>query len=392
MENLFLIRYGEIGTKGKNRYKFEDKLIENIEAALKELGAKSKVTKTFGRIFVQTDANKEDVLERLSDLFGIVGICPAQKVNLDIEKIKQQSLELVKRELETRTERPLPFRITTNRSNKGFPLDTMEVNKELGAYLINNTPDGALEVDLEGAQLELTVEIRDEKSYIYSSERSGLGGLPIGTSDKAGLMLSGGIDSPVAAWLTMKRGVEVIPIYFHTPPFTSARAKEKVIDLAQKLAHYQGGLKLHIVNFTEIQQEINQNCHDDLITLIMRRQMIKIAQEIMQSKGAKALVTGESIAQVASQTLDAIKVTNEAAQLPILRPLVSFDKTEIIEQAREIGTYKISTKPAQDCCSLFVPQRPETHPSFAQITASENRLEVEELITEAINEVEVIEL
>ena len=392
MENLFLIRYGEIGTKGKNRYKFEDKLIENIEAALKELGAKSKVTKTFGRIFVQTDANKEDVLERLSDLFGIVGICPAQKVNLDIEKIKQQSLELVKRELETRTERPLPFRITTNRSNKGFPLDTMEVNKELGAYLINNTPDGALEVDLEGAQLELTVEIRDEKSYIYSSERSGLGGLPIGTSDKAGLMLSGGIDSPVAAWLTMKRGVEIIPIYFHTPPFTSARAKEKVIDLAQKLAHYQGGLKLHIVNFTEIQQEINQNCHDDLITLIMRRQMIKIAQEIMQSKGAKALVTGESIAQVASQTLDAIKVTNEAAQLPILRPLVSFDKTEIIEQAREIGTYKISTKPAQDCCSLFVPQRPETHPSFAQITASENRLEVEELITEAINEVEVIEL
>ncbi|MFO7819642.1 MAG: tRNA uracil 4-sulfurtransferase ThiI [Halanaerobacter sp.] len=392
MENLFLIRYGEIGTKGKNRYKFEDKLIENIEAALKELRAKSKVTKTFGRIFVQTDANKEDALERLSDLFGIVGICPAQKVNLDIEKIKEQSLELIKKELETRKERPLPFRITTNRSNKGFPLDTMEVNKELGAYLIANTPNGALEVDLEGAQLELTVEIRDEKSYIYSSERSGLGGLPIGTSDQAGLMLSGGIDSPVAAWLTMKRGVEIIPIYFHTPPFTSARAKEKVIDLAQKLAYYQQGLKLHIVNFTEIQQEINQNCHDDLITLIMRRQMIKIAQRIVQTKGAKALVTGESIAQVASQTLDAIKVTNEAAQLPILRPLVGFDKTEIIEQAREIGTYKISTKPAQDCCSLFVPQRPETHPSFAQITASENRLEVEELITAAINEVEVVEL
>ena len=392
MDNLFLIRYGEIGIKGNNRYKFEDKLIENIKESLEELGAKPTVYKTFGRIFVETNLATEDVLNRLSDVFGIVGICPAQKAALDIENIKEEALKLVEEELEATAKEPLLFRITTNRSNKSFALDTMELNRELGAYLLENTPDGSLGVDLEDFDLELTVEIRDQQAYIYSQDKQGLGGLPVGTSDKAGLMLSGGIDSPVAGWLAMKRGVEITPIYFHTPPFTSERAKEKVIDLAEQLARYQPELKLHVVNFTAVQTAINEHCHADLITLVMRRQMIKIAQRITKNRGGKALVSGESIAQVASQTLDSLQVTNQIAELPILRPLIAFDKEEIINKAREIGTYKLSTKPAQDCCTVFVPDTPETHPKMEQITASEEDLEVEELITEAIKNAEIIEL
>ena len=392
MQNFFLIRYGEIGTKGKNRHKFEERLIKNIDLALQELGAEAKITKTFGRIFVETDCRQEDVLTRLKDVFGIVGICPARRVNLDIAKIKEEALALIKNDLAMSTDRPLLFRITTNRTNKGFELDTMEINQKLGAYLLDNTPAGALEVDLEEAEVELTVEIRDEKAYLYSKEQRGLGGLPVGVSDKASVLLSGGIDSPVAGWLTMKRGVKIMPIYFHTPPFTSERAKEKVIDLAKKLARYQPELELKVVDFTKLQTEINQNCPEDLITLIMRRQMIKVAQRISQENNAKALVTGESIAQVASQTLDAIKVTNEVAQLPIFKPLLTFDKAEIIAQARKIDTYKISTKPAQDCCSVFVPNTPETHPTLEQIRAGENKLEVSELITEAVKNAETIDL
>ena len=392
MKNLFLIRYGEIGTKGNNRYKFENKLMLNIEAALKELGAKPDVSKTFGRIFVETALDQEDVLARLKDVFGIVGICPAKKIDLDVEKIKEAALKLVEAEIEASSQTPLPFRITTNRSNRNFALDTMELNNQLGQYLLDNTPAGALEVDLNGAELEVTVEIRDQYAYIYTGQQEGLGGLPVGTSSKAGLMLSGGIDSPVAGWLTMKRGVKVTPIYFHTPPFTSQRAKEKVIDLAKQLARYQPQMKLQVVNFTKIQTEINQHCHADLVTLVMRRQMIKIAEKITTNKGGKALVTGESIGQVASQTLDAINVTNQLATIPIFRPLIAFDKNEIIAKARDINTYKLSTKPAQDCCTVFVPETPETHPTMEQVLTSEEKLEIADLITAAVNEVEVIEL
>jgi thiamine biosynthesis protein ThiI len=391
LKNLFLIRYGEIGTKGNNRYKFEDKLIDNIEAVLDGLGAKSEIYKTHGRIFVETNWDQIDVLDSLAQVFGIVGICPAKRVALDFSEIKEQALDLVQEEIADITER-VPFRVSTNRPNKGFKLDTMEINRQLGAYLLENTATDALEVDLENAEIDLTVEIRKDHAYIYSSERSGLGGLPAGISGKAGLMLSGGIDSPVAGWLAMKRGVEIIPIYFHTPPFTSERAKEKVIDLAKKLALYQSDLNLHVVNFTEIQTEINEHCPPDLITLIMRRKMIEVAEKIMDAQEGSALITGESIAQVASQTLDAMQVTNQIAELPIFRPLIGFDKTEIITKARQIGTYQLSIKPAQDCCTVFVPNTPETHPNFDQIKQGEANLELNELITTAVNEVEVIEL
>ncbi|MGM0502015.1 MAG: tRNA uracil 4-sulfurtransferase ThiI [Bacillota bacterium] len=392
MDNLFLIRYGEIGTKGHNRYKFEDQLIDNIETALKELGAQPKINKTFGRIFIETKLAEDDVLERLAKVFGIVGICPVEKVPLDFEIIKKQALELVKEEL-VHSQEPISFRVTTNRSNKSFELDTMEVNQQLGSYLLQNTSDGALEVSLKNAELDVTVEIRAHHAYIYITEQKGLGGLPIGTSDQAALMLSGGIDSPVAGWLAMKRGVEIMPIYFHTPPFTSERAKEKVIDLAKKLALYQPHIKLHVVNFTAIQTEINQHCPPDLITLIMRRQMIKVAEKVMnEQQGGKALITGESIGQVASQTLDSITVTNAIAEVPIFRPLIGFDKTEIITKARQIGTYELSTKPAQDCCTVFVPDTPETHPRLWQVKQGEKELEIEELIATAVAEVEIIDL
>ena len=390
MKNLFLIRYGEIGTKGHNRYKFENQLMTNIKTALQSLGAEPKVTKTFGRIFVETNFDQLDVVERLAKVFGIVGICPAKKVDLDFDEIKEKALELIRAKIE-KNNQLIPFRVTTKRANKSFPLDTMEINQQLGFYLLKNTPDGSLKVNLNEAEIDLTVEIRENNAYVYATEEAGSGGLPVGISDKAGLMLSGGIDSPVAGWLAMKRGVEIMPIYFHTPPFTSERAKEKVIDLAKELAPYQpGGLELEIVDFTKIQTEINQNCPEDLITLIMRRQMIKVAQKIMNRKQGKALITGESIAQVASQTLDSMQVTNHISDLPIFRPLIGFDKTEIINKARKIGTYQLSTKPAQDCCTVFVPNTPETHPNLCQIEEGEEELVIDELITEAVNNTEVI--
>ncbi|KXS40023.1 MULTISPECIES: tRNA uracil 4-sulfurtransferase ThiI [unclassified Candidatus Frackibacter] len=388
MKDLILVRYGEIGTKGGNRHLFEDKLISNIEQSLTEI-AKADVYKTDGRIFVETEMNDVDVVtDRLQKVFGIVGVCPAKETALDFEEIKEAGLELVEKEL---SDKAKTFKVETRRINKGFEYDSMEINRELGAHVLRNTED--LTVDVHNPDFKLNVEIRYRQAYVYANDLPGVGGLPVGSSDKAGLLLSGGIDSPVAGWMAMKRGVELIPIYFHSPPFTSERAKEKVIDLCRVLASYAGGsINLRVVPFTEIQTAIKDECPKKLLTIIMRRLMMKIAEEITENEDGKALITGESIGQVASQTLDSMYVTNAMTKMPVFRPLIGLDKNEIKRRAKDIGTYEISIQPYDDCCTLFVPDNPETKPKLRFVEYAEEDLAVEELVSEAITQTEIIKI
>jgi len=393
MKKLYLIRYGEIGTKGKNRDKFEDKLMANIRRSLQQIdeSAAVNVYKTYGRLFVTTDLPKEKVIAQLQKVFGIVGVCPTRRTELDVGAVKEAVLAAVKEELAA--DKPTAtFKISAQRSNKKFELDSMELNNQLGAYVLQNLPAGQLEVDVHNPDIKVNVEVRSKYIYVYTQDREGSRGLPVGTTGKAGLLLSGGIDSPVAGWMTMKRGVEVLPIYFHSFPFTSDRAKEKVIDLAEVLAQYQPTMELKVVNFTELQKEINDNCPDKLMTLVMRRLMLQIAEQITENNKGQALVTGESLGQVASQTMDALKVTNQVPKMPIFRPLIGLDKIEIEAKAREIGTYETSIQPYEDCCTVFVPEHPETYPELKEVQEAEEKLEAADLIAEAVETVETIKI
>ncbi len=386
MDNLYLIRYGEIGLKVKNRYIFENKLIANIKDALCN---KAEVSKTYGRIYVESDLAEDEVINKLQKVFGIVGICPTKRVALNLKEIKDISLEVVREHL-TNTNKKATFKVNTRRSNKSFELNSMELNRQLGAHILINIEDGRLQVDVHDPEIMVNVEIREKYAYIYTQDISGAGGLPVGSTGKTGLLLSGGIDSPVAGLRIMKRGAKIIPIYFHSFPFTSDRAKEKVIDLTEILASYQGETKLHVVNFTPIQTEMNEKCPDDLITIIMRRIMMQIAEIITENNGGKALITGESMGQVASQTLESMYVTNSVPKMPVFRPLIGMDKVEIIEEAKKMGTYDISIQPYEDCCTVFVPKRPETHPTIKQVEIGEKDLEIDNLIKKAVEEAEVI--
>jgi thiamine biosynthesis protein ThiI len=390
MENLFLIRYGEIGLKGENRSLFEDKLLSNIKNSLRKIDDNLSVYKTPGRIFLKTTADKELVKESLQKTPGLVSYSPVEKVSLDLNKFKALVLKIAKDKI--REDKKITFRISARRSNKEYKYDSMDLQYDLGEYIIENISKDKIKVDLHNPDLNINVEIRKNYAYIYSKVYKGIGGLPVGTTGKIGLMLSGGIDSPVAGFMGMKRGAEIVPVYFHSFPFTSDRTKEKVIDLAKVLAKYQNKINLHIVNFTDILKEINDKCPDKLLTIIMRRLMLKITEKIIQKQNGKAIITGESIGQVASQTLEAINVTNSIADLPILRPLIGLNKLQIINIAKDIGTYEISIRPYEDCCTVFVPNSPETRPTLKQVVEGEKKLDIENLIKEAVNNVEIINI
>jgi thiamine biosynthesis protein ThiI len=386
MQDLLLVRYGEIGLKGKNQSFFLNTIMTRIKEALAPLGG-GRCRRTQGRIFVEIEGDREAALDRLQKVFGIVSLSPAREVPLDLEVIKEEALAqlLLARERDGgRT-----FKVETRRANKAFPHDSMELNQLLGAHLLQNTT--GISVDVHEPDIRVKVEIR-EKTYIYSRVVPGPGGLPVGTSGRAVLLLSGGIDSPVAGWMTMKRGVTVTPVYFHSFPFTGDRAKEKVIDLCRVLARYGGRLNLHVVHFTEIQKALNQHCPEDLGTLLMRRMMMRLAREIAREVKGQALVTGESIGQVASQTLEALQVTNAVVDLPVIRPLIGMDKEEIIKRAQEIDTYGISIRPYEDCCTIFVPRHPVTRPRLRQVEEAERVLPVVELLGEALGKTEVIKI
>ena len=389
----FLIKYAEIGLKGKNRYKFEDTLVSRIKNALSEWKDNFSVYKEQERIYVDSKSDFSDyydkVVDRLKKVFGVFNICPIKKIDFtdDYKKLSSEIIDFIKN---VYGENPtFTFKVKTRRVNKNFPMHSDEISAELGGDILTKYQN--LRVDVHNPDITIYVEIRNHIN-IYSEKISGPGGLPIGTSGKAMLLLSGGIDSPVAGYMVSKRGVIIEAIYFHAPPYTSDRAKQKVIDLAKIVSKWSTRIKLHIINFTDIQLKIYEKCPHDELTIIMRRYMMKIAEIIADKNECLALVTGESIGQVASQTVESLRATNEVTKLPVFRPLIGFDKEEIIKIAKLIDTFETSILPFEDCCTIFVAKHPVTKPKLKSIYRSEEKLkdEIDELINKTVETEEIV--
>lgn len=388
MENVILIRYGEIFLKGLNRPFFEQRLIDNVKSALHSFKG-AKVIKGQGRFYVEGIDDMAGAIDSLTRVFGIVSVSPALKIGKDMETIEDGVKAAMEDAISKHGTENLTFKVESRRADKRFPLNSMELSRELGAFLLREFP--TLKVDVHNPQILMSVEVR-ERTYIYYEKIEGAGGMPVGTNGKATLLLSGGIDSPVAGWMIAKRGVELSAVYYHSVPYTSDRAKQKVIDLAKALSKYSGNINLYVVPFTKIQQEIYQKCPDSQLTILMRRFMMKIAEDIAKGEEAKVLITGESVGQVASQTLESLVVTDDAVDMPVLRPLVGFDKIEIMEIAKNIGTYDISILPYEDCCTVFVPKHPVTRPKLDAVVRAEELLDGESLIKEALDNTEIIKI
>ena len=389
MYTAFLIKYAEIGIKGKNRYMFEDALVRQIEYALRRCEGEFEVRKAQGRIYVEatTDFDFDETVDNLKTVFGISSICPVVYVEDEgFEKLKEDVNEYMKK---AHPDCKDTFKVHSRRGRKNYPLDSMEINAKIGESMLAAFPD--MKVDVHNPKLNLHIEIR-EKIYIYSSEIPGPGGMPIGTNGKAMLLLSGGIDSPVAGYMVSKRGVMIDAVYFHAPPYTSERAKQKVVDLAKLVSRYTGPINLHIINFTDIQLYIYEQCPHEELTIIMRRYMMKIAEHIAKENDCLGLITGESIGQVASQTLQSLMCTNEVCTLPVYRPLIGFDKMDIVDISEKINTYETSILPYEDCCTIFVAKHPVTKPNLNVIKRHEENLseKIDELFKAALDSDEVI--
>jgi thiamine biosynthesis protein ThiI len=379
----FLIKYGEIGLKGKNRPLFEEALVRQIKQALKRVAGDFEVKRAWGRIYVEAQSafDYADTVRALTEVFGIIGVCPlAYTADEGFDELREFVVDYFDRVYPDKNK---TFKVASRRSRKSYPLDSMEISARLGEALLEAFP--ALRVDVHQPEILLQVEIR-EQINVYSEVIPGLGGLPVGTSGKAMLLLSGGIDSPVAGYMVAKRGVKIDAVYFHAPPYTSERAKQKVVDLARILSRFAGAIYLHVINFTAIQTYIYDQCPHDELTIIMRRYMMRLAERIASETECLGLVTGESIGQVASQTLKSLAATNEVCALPVFRPLIGFDKLEIIEVAKKIHTYETSILPYEDCCTIFVAKHPVTKPNLKIIKRSELalRARIDALVEEAL--------
>lgn len=389
MKEIILAKYGEIILKGGNRPKFESILVGNIKNSLKNV-AETDVRLAQATVYVEVaDEDKMDiVMERLTKIFGIVTVTRAAVCEKDIEDIKAKAKEYLKKDLTDGKH----FKVEAKRSDKKFPYNSPQICMEVGGYLDDEYP--GIIVDVHNPDVTVKVEVRDFAAYVYANENKvqGQGGMPIGTGSKATLLLSGGIDSPVAGHMISKRGVEIDAVNFFSFPYTSDRAKEKVIELASILAQYTSKINLYIVPFTEIQLQIRDKCPEEHMTLVMRRFMMRIAERLAAKHNSRALITGESVGQVASQTLAALDVTNAAVDMPVLQPLIGMDKIEIINRAHEIGTYETSILPYEDCCTVFTPKHPTTNPKRENIEKSERRLDGETLIEAALAGVEKIEV
>lgn len=389
MYKAFLIKYAEIAIKGKNRYIFEDALVAQIKYQLRNVEGKFRIAKESGRIFVYTEGefDYEEAIEALKRVFGIFSICPAVVLEDEgFEKLSQDVSSCVKK---LYGDKELTFKVNTRRNKKAYPMQSMEVSSELGAVILDNCPN--MKVDVHHPDVYVNVEIRN-KIYLYSENIPGPGGMPLGTNGRAMLLLSGGIDSPVAGYMIAKRGVIIDAVYFHAPPYTSERAKQKVVDLAKLVAKYSGPIRLHVVNFTDIQLYIYDQCPHEELTIIMRRYMMKIAEEFAKKDGCLGLITGESIGQVASQTIHSLAATNEVCTMPVFRPVIGFDKQEIVDVALKINTYETSILPYEDCCTIFVAKHPVTKPNLQAIKRSEVKLQekIEEMMKEAVETAETI--
>ena len=391
MFHAFLIKYSEIGIKGKNRYVFEDALVREMKRALSKVDGSFEVTKEMGRIYVNMDGEYDfdGAVDALRHVFGITGICPVVIVeNTDPDTLCSETVKYVG---EVYRGESRSFKVCARRAMKSYPLDSMELNALLGEKILEAYPD--MRVDVHDPEIYLTVEVRS-RIYIYSETIPGQGGMPTGTAGKAMLLLSGGIDSPVAGYMIARRGVVIDAVYFHAPPYTSERAKDKVVDLARKVSKYCGKIRLHVVNFTDIQLAIYDHCPHDELTIIMRRYMMKIAERFAEKNGCQGLITGESIGQVASQTMQSLACTNEVCRMPVFRPLIAFDKQDIIGIAQKIDTYETSVLPYEDCCTIFVAKHPVTKPDLARIKKSETRLTgiIEEMLEKAVEGAQVVEI
>lgn len=389
MFKSFLIKYAEIGVKGKNRYLFEDALVRQIKYAVRKCDGEFSVYKTQGRIYVDalSEFDFEEVVTRLKRVFGISGICPV--VHVEDEGFEQLCREVIRYIDEVYPEKNKTFKVQARRARKNYPLDSMTINMELGGAVLDAFPE--MKVDVHKPEILLNIEVR-EKIYLYSEIIPGPGGMPVGTGGKAMLLLSGGIDSPVAGYMIAKRGVKIDAVYFHAPPYTSERAKQKVVDLARIVSRYTGPVYLHVVNFTDIQLYIYEKCPHEELTIIMRRYMMRIAQAIAADTECLGLITGESIGQVASQTLHSLAATNDVCELPVYRPLIAFDKQDIVEISEKIGTYETSIQPFEDCCTIFVAKHPVTKPNLNIIRRHEQNLEekIDELVKTALETKETI--
>lgn len=387
MDKVISISFGELALKGQNRNFFENKLLKNIKNTVKELG-NSKIYKEQSKIYIEYEEDYESqLIKRLKRIFGIVNICPCVRVEKNLDAIKEQSLKILE---EARKKRDIKtFKVNVNRADKRFQPNSMQVAREVGGYILKNSNE--FTVDVHNPDIYINIDIRTY-CYIYTDKIKAYGGLPVGTNGKGLLLLSGGIDSPVAGFMIAKRGVAISAVHFHSYPFTSERAEEKVKTLAEILTKYCGRIKLYSINLLNIQKQINENCPEDEMTIISRRFMMRIAEKIALDNEIDALITGESLGQVASQTIKGINVTNSSVNLPVLRPLIGMDKVEITEIAKEIGTFETSIQPFEDCCTVFLPKHPVTRPKLENIQESESALDIDALITDAIERMKIYEI
>ena len=378
MRKVLLVRYGEVFLKGANRPHFLKLLTDNVKRAVKPIGG--KVWLSDSRIYVSDVEDMDECVRRVRKVFGLYSVSPAIECEKDLDVISEQCIEMMKGKRGS-------FKVYGKRSDKKFPMNSLEFAAELGGRILESNPH--LTVDIHNPQHKLRVEIRDN-CYICCEEIMAVGGLPMGSSGRAALLLSGGIDSPVAGYCMMKRGVRCCAIHFQSPPYTGELARDKVMQLAKEMAEYSGGMRVYLVPFTKCQLEIHEKCPEGLGTLITRRFMMRIAQEIAKQNECNALITGESLGQVASQTMESIVCTDAVCEMPVFRPLIGMDKTEIMDIAKRIGTYETSILPYEDCCTVFTPRHPVTKPKLDTMPKAESRLDIEALVKEAVEGTELV--
>lgn len=384
MEKVLSGSLGEIALKGLNRKYFEDKLIKRMRIVIKDIGFE-KIYKEQGKVYIEAaESDFPQMINRLKKVFGLVHISPCIRVEKDFDEISTAAIEIMSKKLEERNIKT--FKVDTNRADKNFPIKSPDMSRKIGGIILNKF--SCLKVDVHSPEVYVYIDIK-QHAYVYTEKIKGYGGLPIGTNGKGLLLLSGGIDSPVAGFMMAKRGVEISCVHYHSYPFTSERAEEKVKDLAHIIARYTGRIKMFSVNLLNIQKEINLKCPEDEMTIISRRFMMRIAEKIAEFHNFNALITGENLGQVASQTIYGLDVTNRSVNLPVFRPLIGFDKVDIIEIAKDIETFETSIQPFEDCCSVFLPKHPVTKPKVSDIEESESVLDIEELIEDAIRNMKV---
>ncbi len=388
-ENIFIVRCGEVALKGMNKPYFERMLVERIKKLLKKFDGVS-VKRQEGLIFVRADVinDKREVIKEISKVFGVASISPAVECESTMEAIGAAAVEYMLEAIEERHIKT--FKVEAKRADKNFPVKSPDISRQIGAAVLKGCK--VLKVDVHNPDCLLFVDVRHDKSYIYQDKIAGFGGLPLGTNGKGLSLLSGGIDSPVATWMMAKRGMMIEAVHFHSFPYTSQRAQEKVEELAGMIAVYCGKFRLHVVNLLPIQEQIVQNCPEEETTILVRRFMMRIAQKIAENNGCGMLITGENLGQVASQTAESLVVTDAAVSMPVMRPLIAMDKVDIMDKAQEIGTYETSIQPYEDCCTVFLPKHPVTKPKLDRIKSSESRLDCDALIAAAVEAEEIIDI